>query len=163
MIIPRMHDCCTMFMGSKEAWCNAFGKNPSTRWCSNGYYERSMFLNEGPLAELNSYKSTEEYQQLLEQYGEDNADYVWEMMHPPIEMNETIYVELEGYEKSNSLEAFREYITAQDKELKVIQGSTEMMRKLMDGEWDSNIFLTVQPGQEIRALYDREKVIVCDC
>ena len=40
LIIPRIHDCCAMFMGSKERFLQVFGHRPSTMWRSSGYMER---------------------------------------------------------------------------------------------------------------------------
>lgn len=163
MIIPRMHDCCTMFMGSKEAFQENFGELPSTRWCSNGYYERTL-ADKTKVQEDHkcSHKYLPEYIGLVEKYGVENADYVWDMMHPEIETSEAIYIMLDQMEYSSSQQAFQKEVEASGKQVKTVQGSTRLMRQLVDGEWDEKQFLKLLPPQKIVPLYDMEKVIQGD-
>lgn len=160
MVIPRMHDCCTMFMGSKEAFRASFGEALSTRWCSNGYYERTL-KHEREDEDIHniSHKYLPEYVELVEKYGEDNADYVWEMMHPAIETSEAIYIALEQMEYSNSKEAFKKEVEESGKQLKVVNGNTELMRQLVDGEWDEKHFLILSSKQKVVPIYDMDEVI----
>jgi len=37
LVIPRAHDCCTLFLGSKGKFIEYFGENPSLEWSSSGY------------------------------------------------------------------------------------------------------------------------------
>jgi hypothetical protein len=41
LIIPRAHDCCTLFLGSKERFQQHFAGNPSCPFSSSGYLERA--------------------------------------------------------------------------------------------------------------------------
>ena len=47
LIIPRAHDCCTVLMGGKNQFLEAFGDILSARWSSTGYYERCHGLATG--------------------------------------------------------------------------------------------------------------------
>ena len=40
VVIPRAHDCCTLFLGSKEKFHQHFKDNPSQPFSSPGYTER---------------------------------------------------------------------------------------------------------------------------
>lgn len=40
LVIPRAHDCCTIFLGSREAFLEHFGQTPSAQWSSVCYFER---------------------------------------------------------------------------------------------------------------------------
>ena len=40
IIIPRAHDCCTIFLGSKNRFKEYFAENPSLPFSSTGYIER---------------------------------------------------------------------------------------------------------------------------
>lgn len=163
MIIPRMHDCCTMFMGSKEAFKEVFGEAPSTRWCSNGYYERTLKCERADEDNHSiSHKYLPEYIALVEKYGEENADYVWEMMHPEIETSEAIYIKLDQMEYSDSQKAFQREVEENGKQLKIVHGNTQLMRQLVDGEWDEKHFLKLLPNQRIIPIYDMEHVIQGD-
>jgi hypothetical protein len=161
MIIPRAHDCCAIKMGGKEKFIEAFGDILSARWSSTGYYERCHALNHGYMGteQLASYKTSVEYMGYVEQYGEDNADYIWETMHPEIETDEVVYINIEGFEYSNSFENYRAEIECTDKKLKVVNGDISILKSLIYGEWDDERFLVVPPGKKILGVYDMDYVM----
>lgn len=161
MVIPRVHDCCAMFMGSTERFVKEFGSAPSTRWCSNGYYERSYAdpNYKDDITQMEFYKTGKEYIDLLEKYGEENAEYVWSTLHPKIETDEAVYIELDGFEYSGSREFFGREVEKQGKKLIMKQGDISMLRKMAEGQWDEKDFLVVQPGRTVTPVYDMREVI----
>ena len=159
LVIPRIHDCCTMFMGSREKYLAEFGNRLSMRWCSCGYYER-CYMDERTTDYVISNRDTNpEFLALVEQYGQENAEYVWETMHPEIETPEAAYIVLEGFEIPGRLEGFSEEVEKQGKTLVTLNGDLTFLRDLINGPWDSARFQTVMPGQKIAAVYDMEHVI----
>ena len=162
MVIPRAHDCCTIHMGCKENFMEAFGDILSARWSSTGYYERCYALNNGYLGmeqQLSSHKTSAEYMNYVEQYGEDNADYIWETMHPEIETDEVVYIKIDGFEYSNALENYSSGIEKSGKTLKIVDGDISMLKSLIDAEWDDKRFLVIPPGKKIIGVYDMEYVM----
>ena len=161
MIIPRAHDCCTIFMGGKEKFIAAFGDILSARWSSTGYFERCNGLNNGFIGteQLASYKTSAEYISYAEQYGEENADYIWETMHPGIETNEVVYIETDGFEYSNSLENYKREIEKAGKRLKIVKGDISMLESMINGEWNDGRFLVIPPGKKIMGVYDMDYVM----
>ena len=161
MIIPRAHDCCTIHMGSKEKFLSEFKDSFSSRWCSTGYYERSFNRSIGsPAAEqLANYKTSAEYMGYLEKYDEEMADYLWETMHPAIETDESVYIKIDGYEYSDSLEQYRSMMEKEDIKIRIAKGDISILKSLINGEWDDKAFLTVPPGKKIAGVYDMEYVM----
>ena len=161
MILPRMHDCCTMFMGSKENYLREFGGHLSMRWSTNGYYERCYALPDSAdyLSSGAGYKTSLEYLQLMEKYDEEDAQYIWDTLHPPMESKEAAYIEMPGYEANDTLNQYREQIEGNGCSLKVLQGDITFFEKLVNGPWASEIFLEVLPGEEVVPVYDMEQVI----
>ena len=174
MIIPRVHDCCTMFMGSRERFLQEFGNNLSMRWCSSGYYERSYIDKEGEGKRFTSgealsftsdcgfshvFLTNPEYLALAEQYGEDNAQYIWQTLHPEIETPEAAYIRIDGHEVPGYEDGFKRQVEAQGKTMRVLKGSTAYLKAMINGPWDNTRFLTVDPGEKICAVYDMEQVL----
>ena len=165
MIIPRAHDCCTIFMGGREKFFGAFGDILSARWSSTGYYERCHLFNynqnrrDGAENQLALYNTTAEYMDYVEKYGEDNADYIWAAMHPEIETDEAVYIKIDGYEYSDSYENYSTEIKNAGKKLKTVEGDISLLKALIDGDWDDDRFLVVPPGKKITGVYDMQYVM----
>ena len=81
LVIPRAHDCCTILLGSRERFREHFEHNLSTPFSSVGYLERGNYFLRTDLGD-GSIHYGDRYAALVEQYGEDNAKYIWESMHP---------------------------------------------------------------------------------
>jgi len=159
MIMPRIHDCCAMFMGSNENFVKEFGGSLSMRWCTSGYYERSYIdrgLTSHPSVSRETYP---EYRALVEQYGEDNAEYVWDIMHPEIETPEAAYIRMEGFDMPGYEDAFKRLVEEQGKTLKILSGDASYLKDMIDGPWDDRRFLTINPGENVGAVYDMERVV----
>jgi hypothetical protein len=157
MVIPRIHDCCTMFLGSAKRFLDEFGENLSTRWCTCGYYERGY--GSGYYDEYETYLTNPEYLKLLNEYGEDNAEYIWQTLHPPIETKEAVYIEINGYEYGGPKQKYAELIAASGKGLRTVDGDPSWFFKLVNGPWDEGLFLTVNPGERVSAVYDMKEVV----
>jgi hypothetical protein len=157
MVVPRIHDCCTMFMGSRERFTEVFGENLSMRWCTSGYYERGMKSNDSYFNE--NYKTSAAYLKMQAEYGEDNADYIWQSLHPPIETEEAVYIKIDGFEYGDSETVYAEEIKKAGKALILTQGDLSWFNKLVNGPWDDGDFLYVPPGHKIEAVYDIKEVV----
>lgn len=160
LYVPRVHDCCTLMMGGRENFLDVFGENLSTRWCACGYYERCQLARDvSPLPDNMSYKTTAEYREYLEEYGEETADYLWETMHPNIETDEAVYIECDGYEFSGSKAGFAKEVEASGKTMRVVPGDTSYLKKLVSGPWAEDLFQKVMPGETILPVYDMVRVM----
>jgi len=77
LVIPRAHDCCTLFLGSREKFREHFKDNPSQPFSSAGYMERSDTLYHDGLYQAGG-DGDSKFQEYVEKYGEDNAKYIYE-------------------------------------------------------------------------------------
>jgi len=161
MVIPRVHDCCTVFMGGKERFLEVFGNALSSRWCNTGYWERTWSPNSGypVLEQQDSYKTSEQYMNFLAEYDEETAEFLWQTMFPTIETHDAYYIEQEGFEFSGAYEGFKSFVEREDITLHKVDGGLDLMQALIFGEWDDERFLVVPPGMKIAGVYDMDKVM----
>jgi hypothetical protein len=157
LIIPRAHDCCTILLGSRQRFLECFKDNLSGRWSSVGYMERgASYLHDtdtGKLLGLNR-----EYEEYVRLYGKENADFIWETLHPKDTNTELIYIETPGLEHLGYLEKFEKEASKEGKTVLVLQGDTKLIHGLLHGNWDEEEYLIVFPGKTIKAIYDHEKI-----
>ena len=70
-IVPRTDDCIALFLGSQERYLKYFNKYKGTYWFTPGWLESAGM---SPSKEHYDYK----YNQYLDQFGEENAEYLME-------------------------------------------------------------------------------------
>jgi len=167
LVIPRAHDCCTLFLGSRKKFADCFGERLSAQWSSHGYLERSGKYKGGIDYDKNIGFSRE-YSELVEQYGEENAEYIWETLHPArhIGKDERIYIDVPPFDDKDGgdfhfkrfADAVRAETGADDANIQRLKGSTRLIDMLINGDWGGE-FLIVPPGATISPLYDMEHIM----
>jgi hypothetical protein len=163
LVIPRAHDCCTLFLGSKEKFKEHFGDHPSMGFSAAGYLERgNSYSHDGTFLDTAS-DPDEEYKKLVEQYGEENAKYVWETLHPNHgeggDDSKVVFIEIPEFAHLGYCDTCRQQAESDGKEFVCLEGSIRLMEMMVNGQWNSDEFLTVQPGNKIGAVYDLDQVI----
>lgn len=162
LVLPRAHDCITLFLGSRARYQEQFEGNPGTYWYSLDYIERKeasgTFVSLG--AGVDSTNTQAKYEEYVEKYGADNAEYLMEVMGAwQSHYNRAAYIDL-GVGDGTLLEAQ----TAQEAanrgwKYERLTGNLTLIRGLLSGEWNQD-FLVIQPGQEVAMSYD-EEVVTC--
>lgn len=84
LVIPRVHDCIALFLGSDKAYREQFARHPGTYYLSAGWVEENN--NEQTNANMGAAspatKPNADTKQMLEtQYGQENAEFVDQFMH----------------------------------------------------------------------------------
>jgi hypothetical protein len=157
LVLARAHDCCTILLGSRTSFIERFGSNLSASWSSAGYIERgSGYFRASDLGMDDGFGL--EYAELVEKYGEENAQYVWETMHPEKEERELRFIELMETAPLDYARKMREKAAEEGKEFVLLPGSSRLLRGLVAGDWAAEEFLVVPPFSRIAPLYDLERV-----
>ncbi len=158
MIIPRAHDCCTLFLGSRDKFVEHFKDNLSAEWSTTGYMERGdTYTRETNTTEMLGLDMG--YEEYVRLYGEDNAKYLWETLHPQPTSKELIYIDVPETTQPEYLIKLREEAAKQGKTVRILPGSMILIRKLVHGDWDEKDFLVVPAGKETKGVYDQDSVI----
>jgi hypothetical protein len=161
LVIPRAHDCITLFLGSRERYQYQFENFAGTYWYAHDYIERSdgptdmLSLGAGSTTGLD--KTYEEY---VAKFGKDNADYLMEVLGGwQKHYKRAAYIEL-GVADGSEVEA-KAQAEAQRRGwvFDRVAGDLVLIRRLLDGDWKDD-FLVVQPGEQVKMTYDAE-IIEC--
>ena len=81
LVVPRAHDCITLFLGSRDRYTAEFTGHPGTYWYVQDFVERSD--DEGQFAGMGAVSDAEAratHQEYVAKYGEDNAAYLMEAL-----------------------------------------------------------------------------------
>jgi hypothetical protein len=162
VIIPRAHDCITLFLGSRARYQEQQEKQPGTYWYSPDYIERGA--QDGELTALGASDALdieEEYDRYVAKYGKDNADYLMEVMGAwRSHYQRAAYIDLGIGDNSQVESRAREEADRRGWQFERVAGDLVLVRRLLNGDWGDD-FLTLQPGQKLAMSYD-ERVICAE-
>lgn len=159
VVIPRAHDCITLFLGSRARYTEEHESQPGTYWYSQDYIERGS--QDGSLTALgtgmdSAFNIEEEYDQYVARYGKDNADYLMEVMGAwRSHYQRAAFLDM-GLGAGQSVEAkAQEEAQRRGWAFERVPGSLTLVRRLIDGDWNED-FLVLQPGQKLAMSYDEQ-------
>jgi hypothetical protein len=162
VVLPRGHDCITLFLGSRERYLAYFNGNPGVYFKTSGWIERGAGLVQLGAEDLRAkFGMARTYEELAAKYGEENAAYLWETIGGYTKnYGKLTFIEM-GIEPDNRFEQQ----TAQEAAergmgFEKVQGDMAMIERLVSGEWAGEEFLIVPPGSRIAATYDENIVRV---
>ena len=165
VVIPRAHDCITLFLGSRNLYQDQFENKPGTYWYAQDYIERddgsgsALSMGSGTDTDLQAV-----YDEYVEKYGKDNADYLMQVMGAwQSHYQRAVYIDM-GLGDGTAVEARAQAEAARRGWVfERMAGDMVLIRRLISGEWQTdsaNDFLVLQPGQQLVMTYD-ENVIGC--
>jgi hypothetical protein len=161
LVIPRAHDCCTILLGSRERFRDHFEDNLSAPFSSVGYLERGSYYLRTDLGDGQIHYG-DQYAALVDQYGEDNARYIWESMHPEglqADEMQAAFIEIPETSGLDGEARFRARCEAEGKSYHRLDGDLRLIRALIHGDWNPEEFLVIEPGQQTTGVYDWQEVI----
>lgn len=132
IVIPRVHDCIALFLGSWEKYMEEHNKEPGTYYLTKGWIEEGK----SPLGI---------FQEYCQRYDKETAEWV-------------IREELKNYTRIALVEselgmgeAHRKHAQENARFLNLryeeIKGSLDFFRKILRGPWDKD-FVRLKPGEE---------------
>jgi len=161
LVVPRAHDCITLFLGSRARYQEQFENYPGTYWYVQDYIERSDSTG-GALA-LGADSNTgldKTYEEFVAKYGRDNADYLMEVLGAwKQHYKRAAYIDM-GVADGSAVEAqAREEATRRGWIFDRLAGDLVLIRRLVYGDWQHD-FLILRPGEHVTMTYDAD-VIGC--
>jgi hypothetical protein len=133
IVIPRVHDCIALFLGSWDRYMEEHNKEPGTYYLTKGWIEEGK----SPLGI---------YQEYCQRYDKETAEWV---IKEELKNYTRIALVDMGVELS---ETHREHAQENARFLHLryeeIKGSLEFFEKMLRGMWNKD-FIILKPGEEV--------------
>jgi hypothetical protein len=156
LVVPRGHDCITLFLGNKERYLDYFRGNPGVYFKTSGWIERGEGLEQYAAEAIGQQAGmTRSYEELVAKYGEDNARFLYEeLCNMTRHYRKLTFIEM-GIEPDDRFERrTREQAAERGWEFEKLAGDMSLLQALVNGSWDAQRFLVVPPGHRIVASFD---------
>jgi len=156
LVIPRAHDCITLFLGSKERYLDYFERHPGVYYKTSGWIERGDGLEQfsGQSIQKKSGMSWG-YEELVAKYGEDNARFLQGQLDNMARNYAGLtFIEM-GIEPDDRFERETRQLAAERGwKYERLAGDMALIHELVDGPWHEDRFLVVPPGSRVAASFD---------
>ena len=162
IVIPRAHDCITLFLGSKDRYLEYFQNHPGVYFKTSGWIERGDGLAQfGDETIQQQSGMTQSYDELVAKYGEDNARFLYDQLCNMLRNYSGLtYIEM-GIEPDDRFERHtREQAQRRGWNFEKLAGDMSLLQSLVDGPWDAERFLVVPPGFRVAASFDDQIIKV---
>ncbi len=157
IVLPRAHDCITLFLGARERYAAEFDAS-TTYWYVNDQVERNQGYNATSVGLGVTGDSDDDMEAIragyVERYGEDNAEYLMEVMGAwKTHYQRAAFVGMGVADESASIAYARDQADRRGWGFDQMEGSMVLLRKLIDGDWDDDV-LVLRPGERLAMSWD---------
>jgi hypothetical protein len=160
VVVARAHDCITLFLGTRERYDAETAGSGPTYWYVADQLERPYGAIAGSAgAGIGAGGDTEESMDALraeyvEKYGEDNADYLMEVMGAwRAHYRRGAFVAMGLGDEAAAEAVARDQASRRGWAFERLEGSLLLLRRLLDGDWNEDV-LVLRPRERLAMSYD---------
>ena len=154
LVIPRAHDCITLFLGSKERYAHFFRELPGCFWYTASWIENTEMPCEAVQKRQGDY-----YRE--KGYDEEDLDFFLESMNGwTRDYRHAAYIRMPFYDKAEHQEFTKQAAEFFHWQYHRVEGRMDLLERFLSGGWNEEDFLVVPPGAEIAPSYD-EGIVRC--
>ncbi|MBN1393773.1 MAG: DUF1638 domain-containing protein [Pirellulales bacterium] len=163
LVLPRAHDCITLFLGDRRRYLDYFQTHPGTYFKTSGWIERGeglAQLGRDSIPELAG--MTQSFEEMAARYGEENARFLQKQLGDMTRNYGRMTLIEMGVEPDDRFERHAQREAAERGwRFEKIAGDMTLLQRLVDGPWDDERFLVVPPGARVAASFD-ERIVKLD-
>ena len=148
VVVPRAHDCITLFLGGRQRHLEYIRRNPGVSFSTSGWIERGELLGEASQPGLT-------HQEMVARYGDENARFLKEETGKyKQQFRQYTFIQM-GVEPDDRFEQrARERALERGWKFEKVCGDMSLIEGLVNGPWDAQRYLVVEPGWRVVARHD---------
>ena len=134
LVVPRVHDCIAIFLGSSSAYSQQSHYEPGTYYLTKGWIE----VGDTPFSE---------YERAAQRYGQERAMRMIKALlgnYKRLALIKTGQYDLERYQ-AYARQCAQQFSLRYEE----IEGSNSLIKKMLFGPWDEE-FVVLQPGESFQ-------------
>ena len=153
LVAFRSHDCIACLLGSNQAYLREFTRTPGTYWLSIGWVENAEDYSQV----IEAFPETPppgdpKWRELVEKYGEDNAQFLWEQQRSQLVNYERLaYIDTGLGPQEAMTDEARRKASLLNLRFERIAGDCGWINSLFLENWDPSQFIVVPPHHRIIA------------
>ena len=153
VVIPRVHDCISLFLGSRHEYRRQFAEHPGTYYITSGWYDVKTNPRDGRLRNPDdpaTIKKHPKFGAYARRYGESNAEYIvrffdkWKKNY-----TRAAFIDLNVGDTERYVGYTQELAQDLGWEFERLRGSLRLIEQLVNGDWPTSDFLVVPPGHKV--------------
>jgi hypothetical protein len=160
LVIPRAHDCITLYLGSRERYNEEFKRHPGTYWYSVDYMERAEAGAGVALGAAGIEESEAQYDEYVAKWGKETADMLIEEMRKWSQhYTRAAFIDTGLGDSTQFEQMARDKAQQEGWIFERHQGNNRLLTALVNGAWAEEDFLVVPPEHTIRQDYQDERLV----
>lgn len=134
LIIPKVHDCVPLFLGSSRKFSEIQSKCTGTFYLSNGLLKGDESMN-----------LFKEHNRISAKFGPKKAEKLVKRMFG--NYTQVLYIKTEFKDDDESVKESKRISEILDLDYSVIHGENTYMNKIINGPWNEDEFVIVNEGE----------------
>ena len=147
LVIPRAHDCITLFLGSKERYAEYFKSIPGCFW-----YTASWIENTDMPGRERMERTVAVYKE--KGYDDETISYLLTELGGLNNYHNAGYIRMPFVDKDKYRQITKDAADYFQWQYHEMEGSLDLMKRFVSGDWNEEDFLILEPGQTAAASYD---------
>ena len=140
LVIPRAHDCITLFLGSKERYASCFRNIPGCYW-----YTASWIENGGVPGKERQERMRKRYAAM--DYDEETIEYLLEATDGLKNYRNAAFVKMPFGDNARYSAMTRESAAYFGWDYHELEGDLGLIGRFLRGDWNEADFLVLEPGE----------------